>query len=209
VYTGGEPGEPGIRTALVTPSEDGEPAIEYLPHFPVVASPGDTDLFATGHSSVWNRRTGQEFEIGATLGFSDFLSPWNGPSDEIVSVVPHGGHGGYEVGMLLAPSIERPPFSDAMRFAVTGAGTCLNLRSSPGLAAGIVTCLPEGTVLDIETPNTPPHPDPDNRQPDEPFEGLATHHNWEDGEDFVHIREPGGASGWVASTYLTWAKTDD
>jgi hypothetical protein len=209
VYTGGEPGQPGVRTALITPGQGAEPVIEYLPYFPMVASPGDADLFATGHSSVWNRRTGQEFEVGATLGFSDFFSPWNGASDEIVSVVPHGGHGGYEVGMLLAPSIEQPPFGDAMRFAVTGAGTCLNLRSAPGLAASIVTCVPEGTVLDIETPNTPPHPDPDNRQPDEPFEGLATHRNWADGEEFVHVREPAGATGWVATTYLTWAKTDD
>ena len=208
VYTGPEPGDasaPSVRTALVTLEAGGEPSIEYLPHRPLVASPGNPDLFATSHSSIWNRRSGDHFELGASLGFSDFFSPWNGTSEEIVSVVPHGGHGGYQVGTLLAPAIERPPLSDAMRFAVTGSATCLNLRSAAGLAADILACIPEGTGLELEVPDTPPHPDPDNREPDEPFEGLATHRNWEDGEEFVHVREPGGATGWVSTTYLTWA----
>jgi hypothetical protein len=205
VYTGAGPGEQGVRTALVTLDGGGEPSIEYLPHRPLVASPGNPDLFAASHSSIWNRHTGDLFEVGANLGFSDFFSPWNGRSDEIVCVVPHGGHGGYQVGTLLAPAIERPPLGDAMHFAVTGSETCLNLRSAPGLAADILMCIPEGAVLELDVPNTPPHSDPDNRQPDEPFEGLATHRNGEDGEEFVHVREPSGANGWVSTTYLTWA----
>jgi len=211
-YTGPEPGNTDmgdVRTVLISLREGGAPEIEYLPYRPMVASPADPDLFATSHSSVYNRRSGDVFDLHASLGFSDFFSPWNGTSDEIVCVVPHGGHGGYEVGTLLAPHAELAPLSDAMRFAVAGTANCLNLRAKPGLAAEIRMCIPEGTVLELAVPDTPPHPDPDNRQPDEPHEGLATHRNGEDGQRFVHVREPGGATGWVAANYLRWADDDD
>jgi hypothetical protein len=108
----------------------------------------------------------------------------------MVFALPHGGHGGGGVPVLLEPFVEYPPFNDALTMQVA-ADDCLNLREGPHIEAPVKPCLPDGTRVDLIA-------DPSG-------DGCAT---WVDSSVtgyWLYVQAP-AARGWVNSAYLAWLK---
>ena len=78
-------------------------------------------------------------------------------------------------GLYTDAAIERPPFDDRVLVRVV-VDTCLNLREAPSLTATILTCLPNGTVVETGDFQT----------------------SW------THIRTDDGLEGWASAEYLRW-----
>lgn len=216
-----DPGEPPVpllpyRYAVV--SLKGE--IDILPMPPVgteawhtrpningpVPSPLDPDLLCFGRGYLYNRRTGLWFipRLTDPNGPAHLFpndSPWAAAPGEMVFAPGHGGHGGFYAPALLAPFLEAAPFpaDPPMRFRVERTGACLNLREKPGEAEPIITCLPEGTVVELDLAGQ--ILDPRSSQPTSYVESPAG--TW------ARVAVPGGRQGWVATDYLGWAPAAD
>ena len=108
-------------------------------------------------------------------------------------------HGGNE-WLLLPPTIELPPFPDAIAFRVAGTGDCLRLRALPGEASAIIGCLPDGARLVLTAPALVRDP---GAPPLLPHPAVTL---WYPGDDpqmtWVHVRTEDGAEGWVSHDYL-------
>ena len=78
--------------------------------------------------------------------------------------------------------MEFPPFDN--RLVVKGTGDCLNLREWPVRESKILTCLPDGSILEPLITDGPP------------------------GEQWGRVRTEQGLEGWVCVScgYLDWIK---
>jgi len=164
-----------------------------------VPSPRDTDLLSFGRLQLYSRRTRQWFSarLPDTTG-PGHTSPWSARSDEMTFSSGHGGHGGLSPSALIgAPLVEIAPFerNPLMQFRVEGTGSCLNMRDRPALSAGVVSCLPEGTIVRL-------HPEGQLL-----WEGSQEPRTWAANEDgtWVMVLTREAMAGWVSSRYLRWA----
>ncbi len=166
-------------------------------------SPTNPDLLSFGRFYLYNRRSGEWFiprlptpQNGpAHLSLED--SPWVGAPDEMVFALNHGGHGGGSPPALIAPLVEPAgfPADPPMRFRVAGTGSCLNLRSGPGIESGVVACLADGAVLTLH---------PEGQYLWENATQKYTH-SFDASGPFVMVRTEDGREGWVSTQYLEWA----
>ncbi len=159
-----------------------------------IPAPGNPDLISFGRLELWDRKAQRWTRV--RLAHEDgptHIDPWaTGSSDEMVFALPHGGHGGGGLPALVAPSRERPPFSDSLGLRVRTGDDCLNLREKPGLDAPVRACLANGASLTI-------------------IEGPPIAEGWpplafsitEHGE-WVHVTTGDGQQGWAAAPYLAW-----
>ncbi len=78
---------------------------------------------------------------------------WGATADEIrFAVRTHYGSGGPcgDYAMPLPVKVEKAgTFDWHLKLQVTGTGSCLNVRTEPSLSAPAVTCLKDGTVIDL------------------------------------------------------------
>jgi DNA-binding CsgD family transcriptional regulator len=158
-------------------------------YFGAIPSPTDANLIAFGRLALYNRATGQWLYALPDSQGPVHLPSWAG--GELVFGTPHGGHGGLVPPVLLAPKVERPPFSSAMRFVVSGSETCLYVRAAPGLDGEPLACLPDGSRLVLEEENDPA------------VDNSATV-TIRDSMWWVHVRTSAGQVGWAAAPYLEW-----
>ncbi|MCC7365173.1 MAG: SH3 domain-containing protein [Dehalococcoidia bacterium] len=191
-------------------------SIELLPRVPLeedqwfrsprnlgpVPAPFDADLLSFGRFYLYNRRTGSWFipdledENGpAHWGGDD--SPWAGRPGEMMFALGHGGHGGMNSPILIEPWVDRPPIAGlpAMRFRVSGTGSCLNLRELPSQDSPVLACLADGTMLTL---------DPDGAILwENATQGYST--AYDETGAWVLVRTAAGKRGWVYAGYLAWA----
>jgi hypothetical protein len=125
----------------------------------------------------------------------DHIDPWSGGPDELVFVIGHGGHDGGWPGAMIAPKVEEPPFDDdeLLRFVVARAGDCVNLREGPSLTSAVLSCLMDGTEVEIW-----------EEARGSGLEDKVAFVRNEDGA-WVAVRLPDGTTGWLSSAYLDWA----
>ena len=133
--------------------------------------------------------------IDPQSGGPTHLDPWGTQSAEMVFALGHGGHDGGDLGVLLPPKIELPPFSDAMEFVVARTGSSLNVRSEPSLEGEIRTSLPDGSRADLARA-----PDRGAADPSVALDPSSTPDRL-----WVYVRAEEGTEGWVDSTFLDWA----
>ena len=147
---------------------------------PGLPTPGDPDLFVQ-ETTVRNR----EGQVLATLEFGPpsreirgGRSTWvdrGSTSRELRVKTGIFYESGVPWGLYTDAAIERPPFDDRVLVRVV-VDTCLNLREAPSLTATILTCLPNGTVVETGDFQT----------------------SW------THIRTDDGLEGWASAEYLRW-----
>ena len=147
---------------------------------PGLPAPGDPDLFVQ-ETTVRNR----EGQVLATLEFGPpsreirgGRSTWvdrGSTSRELRVKTGIFYESGFPWGLYTDAAIERPPFDDRVLVRVV-VDTCLNLREAPSLTATILTCLPNGTVVETGDFQT----------------------SW------THIRTDDGLDGWASAEYLRW-----
>ena len=210
----GEPRAPNrpFRYALISPRG----AITELPTPPVepdqwykrpgingpVPSLRDPDLLSFGRFYLFNRRTGDWFipkmtDTGGPAHWYQNDSPWMAGPDEMVFSLGHGGHGGSGAPALIASLVEQSPFPNEarMRFRVERTGSCLNMRDKPDQNASIVSCLPDGTIVEL---------DPQGEALWEGAQQGYSHATSATGT-WALVTAPGGLRGWVSPAYLGWA----
>lgn len=125
-----------------------------------------------------------------------FFPLWGATDDELrFAVRSHYGSGGPcgDYAMPLPVRVEKPgTFDWHLKLEVTGTDSCLNVRTEPSRSAAAVTCLADGTVLD-----------------------LGNDADWESLPHFVHnaegqwfkLQTAEGSEGWVliSSGYVKFA----
>lgn len=156
--------------------------------------PWDAALVAVGRTSVVNHRTGVTLASALMTDRSgpDHLDPWSGRPGEMVFSWPHGGHGGRSLPSLIRPSFATAPPREPFTFRVGGTGDCLNLRAGPAVAAPVVGCYADGTLVTLVDISGAPDPE-------------APAFLRDDDGAWLHVSGPGGTVGWVSSTYVQWA----
>ncbi len=145
-------------------------------------------LPAPDHPGVFVEETTVRNREGRVLATLDFGPPgreirglrstrvgWGSTSQELRVTTGIFYESGFRRGLHTGAAIERPPFDDRLLVEVV-VDTCLNLREEPSLDAPVLTCLPEGAVVETE-----------EYQP-----------GW------MHIRTDDGIEGWASAEYLRW-----
>ena len=187
----GQPGESGRlagswlanSSGIVVGTSRGVRLVTLAGHWesvPGLPAPGDPDLFVQ-ETTVRNR----EGRVLATLEFGPpsreirgGRSTWvarGSTSRELRVKTGIFYESGVPWGLYTDAAIERPPFDDRVLVRVV-VDTCLNLREAPSLTATILTCLPNGTVVETGDFQT----------------------SW------THIRTDDGLEGWASAEYLRW-----
>jgi hypothetical protein len=194
----GAPGWPQVQYAVI--HTDG--TIQPLPPLPPVPAPRrwfesdfirgpvphptDPALLSFGHFQLLDLRTGTWRSVRATNDDGPgHIDPWAAGPREMVFGLPHGGHGGLGLPVLLAPKVDRPPFPDGMAMIVASGG-CLNLREEPDISSKVMTCLAPGTPLQLS--------------PVTIFSSEATAKFTESGT-WLHVAQ----GGWVNAAFVEWA----
>ena len=125
---------------------------------------------------------------GATNNVVLFRSERYGPRDGIV------------LESVLPPVIEEPPFSGLLQLRVATGGGCLNIREDWRADAAVVTCLPDGALVEATGYGAPwSGPDSHTAGSDSGCAGRL----W---CVWLYVRTDEGAEGWALSDYLRWAK---
>jgi hypothetical protein len=160
-----------------------------------IPHPSDTAWMAFGHLDALDRRTNRWVHANIPAdSFPGHIEPWAGREFELSFLLPHGGHGGGGLPSLIAPRISQalPPDSGGeLPLRIRGEGDCLNLRAQPSLAAEALTCLVDGSVLTVASPQ------PAGGQPPPAFVRN-------DEGSWVHVQWRAGEYGWVSASYLEW-----
>jgi hypothetical protein len=192
----------GQMTQLPIPENPGEDWFRNPSRLAPVPSPWDTDLFSYGRVTLYDSSTGKFVNAPMPEDGPGHLAAWGtAPAEEMRFIFPHFHHGIGGPAGLLPAKVEYPPFDDSLVVRVTGAGTCLNLRAAPAMAAEVVDCLVDGTELLLE-----PEPNGgEGREPGVATTGVIGHSNWQDGQSYVRVVTGNGRAGWVAIQFLEWA----
>jgi hypothetical protein len=156
-------------------------------------SPADPDVFAIDRQLFVNVRTGEMHSLQTGWMTAKSSAPWSLDGTEIRFAILDGGHGSGRPILIPSILVEFPPFPSVLRFRVTRAETCLNVRKDASTEAPIATCVPDGTFLELA-----PGPLRDLPQP----VSADVSQGW----IWVRVRAVDGTEGWVSSDYLDWAE---
>ena len=152
-----------------------------------------------------------------TLRFkpSPLLQPWGSDAAELRFTAGEEEPGTLSscvIGAGGSARVEKAPFSiGKIQLQVMTNGECLNLRTEPNPTATTVTCLKDGTLLDVNAGFVGTNPAP--VQSDEAAgTGLfKCGAGFDFGtpvsaiEGWVHVQVAGLGEGWVSTEYVDWA----